>query len=197
VLGETPAVLSGVLSCTTTAVTNSPVGSYPITCSGQSSTNYSITYAPGTLTVIYAPNGRCFGAPGHVILPPIKADGSSTFDRDDDVPASFRICDANGVPVGAPGTVTSFNIVQIISKGITTNVNLPVPSDDRPPVFRFERGEREWEVHIDINRLPRGTTFVFRVGLNDGSTINFAFNLKRDRDDDRDRDDKDRDSHDH
>ncbi len=132
----------------------------------------------------------------HVILPPIKADGSSTFDRDDDVAARFRICDANGVPVGAPGTVTSFNIVQIISKGITTNVNLPVPSDDRPPVFRFERGEREWEIHIDIDRLPRGTTFAFRVGLNDGSTIDFRFNLKRDRDDDRDRDDKDRDGHD-
>src|SRR5262249_45410474 len=44
VLGEGPQVLGGVLSCTTTASLNSPVGGYPITCSGQTSTNYAITY---------------------------------------------------------------------------------------------------------------------------------------------------------
>ena len=51
VLGETPAVLSGTLVCTTTAVASSPVGVYPITCSGQTSDHYQITYVPGTLTV--------------------------------------------------------------------------------------------------------------------------------------------------
>jgi gliding motility-associated-like protein len=35
----------------TTAVTGSPVNTYPITASGAASTNYSITYTPGILTV--------------------------------------------------------------------------------------------------------------------------------------------------
>ena len=53
--GDTPASLTGTLSCNTTAVASSPVGTYPITCSGQTSTNYTISYVPGTLTVTAVP----------------------------------------------------------------------------------------------------------------------------------------------
>jgi hypothetical protein len=49
--GDTPASLTGTLSCTTTATATSPAGNYPINCSGQTSTNYTITYVAGTLTV--------------------------------------------------------------------------------------------------------------------------------------------------
>ena len=49
--GDTPSVLIGTLSCATTATSTSPVGTYPIVCSGQSAANYSITYMPGQLTV--------------------------------------------------------------------------------------------------------------------------------------------------
>jgi MBG domain-containing protein len=53
--GDTPASLGGTLNCTTTATQSSPVGTYPITCSGQTSAAYTITYVPGTLTVTPAP----------------------------------------------------------------------------------------------------------------------------------------------
>ena len=53
--GDTANALSGTLACTTTATTASAAGAFPITCSGQSSTNYTITYVPGTLTVTTAP----------------------------------------------------------------------------------------------------------------------------------------------
>jgi FtsP/CotA-like multicopper oxidase with cupredoxin domain len=49
--GDTPASLTGTLACTTTATATSPAGTYPITCSGQTSTNYTITYIAGVLTV--------------------------------------------------------------------------------------------------------------------------------------------------
>jgi hypothetical protein len=49
--GETPAVLTETLVFTTPAVITSPPGAYTITPSGQSSTNYAITYVNGTLTV--------------------------------------------------------------------------------------------------------------------------------------------------
>jgi YD repeat-containing protein len=52
VLGETPAVLGGVLSIQTTAERLSPPGTYPITIGGLTSTNYAITYAGATLTVL-------------------------------------------------------------------------------------------------------------------------------------------------
>jgi hypothetical protein len=50
--GDTSSSLSGALSCTTTAAQSSPVGTYPITCMGLTSSNYAITFVPGTLTVI-------------------------------------------------------------------------------------------------------------------------------------------------
>jgi hypothetical protein len=48
---DTPSSLTGTLVCTTTRRSSSPLGVYPITCSGKSSTNYTITYVAGTLTV--------------------------------------------------------------------------------------------------------------------------------------------------
>jgi len=51
VSGDGPSSLSGTLTCTTTANQFSPVGNYPITCSGLSSPNYTIVYEPGTLTI--------------------------------------------------------------------------------------------------------------------------------------------------
>jgi hypothetical protein len=50
--GDGPGSLTGTLSCTTTAVAGSPAGMYPITCTGQSSPNYNITYNnTGVLTI--------------------------------------------------------------------------------------------------------------------------------------------------
>jgi MBG domain (YGX type) len=53
--GDSPASLGGALACMTTATQSSPVGTYPITCSGLTSPNYTITYVPGTVTLTPAP----------------------------------------------------------------------------------------------------------------------------------------------
>jgi YVTN family beta-propeller protein len=53
--GDTAASLGGTLICASTATQSSPIGHYPITCSGQSSATYVINYVPGTLTIAPAP----------------------------------------------------------------------------------------------------------------------------------------------
>jgi hypothetical protein len=55
--GETAAALTGALALTTPAVASSNVGNYAITPSGQSSTNYTISYVNGVLGVTPAPLG--------------------------------------------------------------------------------------------------------------------------------------------
>lgn len=50
--GDPSSVLIGLLGCTTTAMTNSPVGVYPIMCSGLSSPNYTISFINGALSVV-------------------------------------------------------------------------------------------------------------------------------------------------
>ncbi len=52
--GESSGVVSG-LSLGTTATSSTGVGGYAITASGASAANYSISYAPGTLTIDKAP----------------------------------------------------------------------------------------------------------------------------------------------
>jgi hypothetical protein len=42
-------------TCSTSATASSPVGTYPVTCSGAVAPNYTITYDPGTLTINPAP----------------------------------------------------------------------------------------------------------------------------------------------
>jgi hypothetical protein len=49
--GEGPGVLSTPPACSTTATVTSPVGSYPSSCTGAAAHNYTITYAPGSVTV--------------------------------------------------------------------------------------------------------------------------------------------------
>lgn len=51
VYGETATVLTTPVTLSTTAVTTSPVGTYPITASGATAANYNITFVGGTLTV--------------------------------------------------------------------------------------------------------------------------------------------------
>lgn len=50
--GDTPASLTGSLSFSTTATTSSPVGTYPVSVSGVSSPNYSITFVDGELEIV-------------------------------------------------------------------------------------------------------------------------------------------------
>src|SRR6185503_7295409 len=52
--GDTAASLGGTLSVTTPATAGSAVGSYAITPAGLTSSNYAISYVPGTLTVTAA-----------------------------------------------------------------------------------------------------------------------------------------------
>jgi MBG domain (YGX type) len=49
--GDSASVFTANPLCHTTATTTSPVGSYPIACSGAVAANYTFTYVPGTLTV--------------------------------------------------------------------------------------------------------------------------------------------------
>jgi len=179
VLSESASVLSGTLSCTTTALTTSPVGPYPITCSGQSSTNYSISYLPGVLSVLYASGGVCDGAPGHQILPPISPLGLSVFNQGKTVPAQFRVCDALGVSIGNAGVVSSFFLTGIVAGGVTTTVqDVVANANDGNNAFRFDPTLQGWIFNVSTKSLLPGDTYIYTISLNDGSLIVFQYGLR-------------------
>jgi hypothetical protein len=60
--GDSLASLSGSLTFTTSATASSPVGTYAVTPQGLSSSNYAITFASATLTVVKGPSQTTIAA---------------------------------------------------------------------------------------------------------------------------------------
>lgn len=143
--GENSSVLTATPTCTTTATTISPVGSFPITCSGANAANYTFSYVPGTLKIVYAPNV------GHAIQPPINPDGTSVFKQGRTVPAKFNVYDANGVSIGTPGVVSSFYLTGILSGTTTTSVEDVADTNNPDTSFRWDG--QEWIFNITTGNL--------------------------------------------
>ncbi len=175
--GENASVLTTQPTCTSTATQTSPVGSYPITCSGGVATNYTFNYVAGTLTITYAIGGLCNSDVGHQILQPVNTDGTSVFKQKSTVPAKFRVCDVNGVSIGTPGVVTSFRLIQIQS-GTFTDVDEAVDSTTPDTSFRWSATDQQWIFNMSTKNLLANKTYYYYITLNDGTFIEFHFGLK-------------------
>jgi hypothetical protein len=183
--GETDAVVSGLASCSTTAVLASPVSGnpYPITCTvgTLSAANYDFpaaNFVAGDLIIQYAPLGTiCLGSPGHQILQPINFDGTSVFKKGSTVPAKFRVCDANGNSIGTAGLVTSFRLIGTLS-GTFCPVDEAVDSTTPDTAFRWSATDQLWIYNINTKNLQANKTYTYEIKLDDGTSITFMFGLK-------------------
>jgi hypothetical protein len=179
--GETLATsgVTGTPSLTTPATQTSPVGSYTIAAAlgTLSAGNYTFVFANGTLTIVYASGGTCLGEPGHQILQPINADGTSVFKQKSTVPAKFRVCDGNGASSGTAGVVSSFRLVQVIT-GTTSDVDEAVVSTTPDTQFRWDPTAQQWIFNISTKPMSANATYIYRITLNDSSLIDFLFGLK-------------------
>jgi hypothetical protein len=88
----TVVAVTGTAALSTTAVTTSPVGSYPISVAqGTLDNNYSYTFVPGTLTVV----------PAGLI---VSADNKSRLYNTDNPALTYVITDSTGTVVAVSGT---------------------------------------------------------------------------------------------
>jgi hypothetical protein len=106
--GDTVADLGGSLSCSSTAVPTSNVGTYPVTCTGYTSSDYTISFVggdlsltPETITVTPDPQGRAYGA-----ADPTFTVGFSGFVNGDtaSVITGSPVCTTTATPTSVPGT---------------------------------------------------------------------------------------------
>jgi hypothetical protein len=134
----------------------------------------------GTLSqfVTYAVTGDVQGSPGHQILQPINADGTSVFKTKSTVPAKFRVGDAIGVSIGTPGVVASFRLTQTIHGTVVNYVDEAVNSNTPDTAFRWDAGAQQWIFNISTKGMAIGYTYVYTITLNDGSAIQFQFGLR-------------------
>jgi hypothetical protein len=174
--GDGASSLDGTLTFDTAATASSPVGSYDVTPGGLTATNYMITFVKGTLKIVYA-SGSCLGSPGHAILQPINAGGDSVFKQGSTVPAKFRVCDANGNSIGTAGVVSSFTLAST-KAGTLTVVDEEIFSTTPDTAFRWSASDQQWIFNISTKTQKANTTYIYKITLNDGSSIDFQYGLK-------------------
>jgi len=122
----------------------------------------------------------CAGDVGHAIRQPINSTGDSVFPKKQGstVPAKFRVCDANGTSIGTPGVVSDFRIVKIAAGTVISTPNELVDSTTPDSAFRFDPSGGQWIFNISTKNYSAGSTYFFRILLNDGTNIDFDFGLK-------------------
>lgn len=132
-----------------------------------------------TLALFYQPAGTtCLGSPGHGVLEPINADGSSVYNQGRTVPVKFRVCDSNGNSIGAPGVVVSFKLAYKVSGLVTTDIDEDPLSTTPDTQFRWDPTAQQWIFNLSTKNLAKNTTYYYVITLNDGSSIPFHFGLR-------------------
>jgi hypothetical protein len=74
--------------------------------------------------------------------------------------------------------VAKFALVQKLSLATSETVDEAVYSTTPDTAFRWSPTDRQWIFNISTKTLKAGTTYVYQITLNDGSTIDFRFGLK-------------------
>src|SRR6185437_5768213 len=118
--------------------------------------------------------------PGHTILAPISALGTTTFTKASTsiIPLQFRVCDSKGASISASGVVSGFVLTSV--NGVSSGT--PAPQGG-PFVFvggtlAGGAGSSGWQFNLSTSNLAAGNTYAYRINLNDGTSISFQFSLQ-------------------
>src|SRR5213592_5057791 len=176
----------GITASYSTSANGTSVGVFPIVPSLNDPNaklgNYTVAPTNGTLTVQYAQGGICLASPGHQILQPVNADGSSVFKKGSTIPVKFRVCDANANPIGGAGqVVTVWNqnwpVLYWKSSGAGA-IDEEVLSTTPDTQFRWDDTAQQWVFNLNSKNLTAGMIYTYRIYLNDTSNIEFKFGVK-------------------
>ena len=130
VYSDTAASLSTTATCSTTASTTNPVGTYDVTCSGATSGNYTFIYVKGQLTVAYKYSG---------LLQPINVDRTSAFKSGSTIPVKWQVLDANNVVQDAGTLKTTIRVTRIGASSATqVNETVLTVAGDASAAFRWD-----------------------------------------------------------
>jgi hypothetical protein len=169
-----PATCSGPVASGADLATGS-VG--PHTFSVTATDNAGNTAVRASVYHVTFSTGACLGDAGHSVLQPINMDGTSVFKQKSTVPVKFRVCDANGISIGA-NTVAAFTLVNITQGTTITAVNEPVDSTTPDTTFRWDASAQRWIFNSNTKSLMANRTYGFVITLTDGSVIPYQFGLK-------------------
>jgi hypothetical protein len=179
---------SGVGACVGTVanganIDTTTVGGKTFTVNATDNVGNAATPQSRTYTVVYAA-GSCTGQAGHTVLQPVNADHTSVFKKNSTVPVKFRVCDANGVSIGANGPVVAVGgdghraPVVISVAGNVGAVDEAVVSTTPDVDFRWDATDKQWIFNLNTKNLVAGVHYYYAIHLLDGTDILFDFGVK-------------------
>jgi hypothetical protein len=161
VLGQGPGVLGGVLVFNTPATVASGVGSYTVTPSGLTSSNYSITFVNGTLFITY---GVC------IQYDPTKAAQSGST-----IPIKLQLCNASSVDVSSPAIVVHAVGVTQLTSSAPAQLN---DSGNANPDFNFRTTGTGYIFNLSTKGYPTGTYLLSFTATGDPAPHTVQFSVR-------------------
>jgi hypothetical protein len=164
---ETPSVLIGTLAFATTATPTSVIGSYPVTPSGLTSTNYTITFVAGTLDITTGFRVVGFDNPVDMTLDTATYPRWNLVQNGRTVPLKFRVFKLDGTEVTSTSGLSAWASPAACDTGYTDPVVLPTELLSNTGLMRTgDRFHFNWAV-------PKGTGKCYQVFIKtvDGSTM--------------------------
>jgi hypothetical protein len=164
--GDTAAALQPGPNCSTTATSSSPVGTYPITCSGSVGANYAISYQSGSLKVLYKWSG--FGQP--INDPVAGASQMSVFKAGSNVSVKFQLKDASGAVMQA-GRLPTFSVSapQACSAG-AVDESVSTATGDTGTTYRWDSTAQQYTYNYKPASTLAGQCQSVKATLDDGTT---------------------------
>ncbi|HEY8870310.1 MAG TPA: PxKF domain-containing protein [Candidatus Limnocylindrales bacterium] len=179
--------ISSVTLTSAGAAPGAAIGSYPIVPSAAvfgvgSAGNYAITYASGTLKVLFSYG--CSLSAGGQVLQPVNLDGSSVFKKGSTVPVKFRVCDVFGNSIGGSTLVVAVDgsghrapVIYATAHGVGT-IDESVYSTTPDTDFRWDPTNQQWIFNLNTSNLVAGVHYYYSITLTSGQVIYFDFGVK-------------------
>jgi len=167
---------TGAASCTTSALSTSPVGAYPINCTQGtlSSVNYLFaTFVPATLSIVYRWDG---------FLQPINDTAHqiglnvSVFKGGSTVPVKFQIKKADGTVVQS-ATAPLWSTPQLLGP-MSTSIDELVYSDPASSGNTFKWDGSQYVYNWSTKSVAAGNWYRISAKLDDGTTQSVVIGLR-------------------
>jgi len=164
--GDTQASLTTLPTIATTAVKGSSVGTYPVTVSGAVSSNYTISYVPGTLTVIASSNANLGDLTiSEGTLSPAFAEGTKDYTAT--VPNDIKEITVTPTTADAAATVT-VNGVEVPSGTPSNNIPLHVGENEITTIITAQDGTINTYTII-VTREPSNNAGLGDLAISEGA----------------------------